>query len=213
VADVVPAGTEPSNEPIGAFGRQYGATATEVAAAARVVVDGMAEHGVTGVLKHFPGLGRVHGNTDTSADVVDPSTRPDDPHVRLFADLADAPGADPFVMTSSAVYPAIDDTRPAGWSGRVVNQLLRRQLGFQGVVVSDDVGAAAAVQDVPPGVRAVRCLGAGGTLVLTVAPDLFPEMLDAVVERDRTDDYFSGRIDKAVRTALLAKAGAGLLDP
>jgi beta-glucosidase-like glycosyl hydrolase len=210
VADVVPAGTEESNEPIGYYGRHYGSTAEEVRAAVATVVDGMAEHGVTAVLKHFPGLGRVRSNTDTSGKVVDPVTLPDDAQVRAFAELADSP-ARPFVMTSSAVYPAIDATRPAGWSGQVVNQLLRRGLGFEGVVVSDDVGAAAAVQDVPPGTRAVRCLGAGGTLVLTVDPDLLAEMQAAVVARDRSDEYFSGRIDKAVRTALLAKAHAGLL--
>ena len=213
VADVVPAGTEQSNEPIGVYGRQYGATAAEVSAAAEVVIDGMAEHGVTAVLKHFPGLGRVRTNTDTSEEVVDPATESDDASVQVFADLAESADTPPFVMTSSAVYPAIDDTQPAGWSEEVVGSLLRDELGFEGVVVSDDVGAAAAVQDVPPGERAVRCLDAGGTLVLTVDPALFPEMLAAVGDRDRTDDEFRGRIDAAVRTALGAKAEAGLLTP
>jgi beta-N-acetylhexosaminidase len=213
VADVVPAGTEQSNEPIGAYGRQYGATATEVSAAAEVVIDGMAEHGVTAVLKHFPGLGRVRTNTDTSEEVVDPATEGDDASVQVFADLAEGADTPPFVMTSSAVYPAIDDSQPAGWSAEVVDGLLRGELGFDGVVVSDDVGAAAAVQDVPPGERAVRCLDAGGTLVLTVDPTLYPEMLEAVADHDRTDEEFRGRIDAAVRTALLAKAEAGLLAP
>ena len=211
VADVVPAGTEDSNEPIGEYGRQYGATAAEVSAAAEVVVDGMAGHGVTAVLKHFPGLGRVRSNTDTADEVVDEATEGGDASVQVFADLAERADAPPFVMTSSAVYPAIDGNRPAGWSGRVVDQLLRQDLGFEGVVISDDVGAAAAVQDVPPGERALRCLEAGGTLVLTVDPTLFPEMLAAVVERDRGDEGFRARVDAAVRTALLAKARAGLL--
>jgi beta-glucosidase-like glycosyl hydrolase len=213
VADVVPAGTEQSNQPIGVFGREYGSTPAEVSAAVQVVLDGLAEHDVTAVLKHFPGLGRVRGNTDTSAEVVDPETRGDDPSVRLFGELAEDAGSPPFVMTSSAVYPAIDGSAPAGWSEKVVDGLLRGQLGFDGVVISDDVGAAAAVQDVPPGERAVRCLGAGGTLVLTVDPAVFPQMLAAVAERDGTDDAFRARVDAAVRTALLAKAGAGLLAP
>ena len=213
VADVVPAGTEQSNQPIGVFGREYGSTPAEVSAAVEVVLGGLAEHDVTAVLKHFPGLGRVRGNTDTSAQVVDPEIRGDDPSVRLFADLAEGAGSPPFVMTSSAVYPAIDGSAPAGWSEKVVDGLLRGQLGFDGVVISDDVGAAAAVQDVPAGERAIRCLEAGGTLVLTVDPGLFPQMLAAVVERDDTDDAFRARVDAAVRTALRAKARAGLLAP
>jgi beta-N-acetylhexosaminidase len=213
VADVVPAGTEQSNQPIGVFGREYGSTPAEVSAAVEVVLDGLAEHDVTAVLKHFPGLGRVQGNTDTSAEVVDPETRGDDPSVRLFGELAEDAGSPPFVMTSSAVYPAIDGTEPAGWSEKVIDGLLRGQLGFDGVVISDDVGAAAAVQDVPPGERAVRCLEAGGTLVLTVDPAVFPQMLTGVAERDRTDDAFRARVDAAVRTALLAKARARLLAP
>ena len=212
VVDVVPAGTEQQNQPIGVFGRQYGSTTAEVEAAASVVVDGLAEHGVTATLKHFPGLGRVRGNTDTSDQVVDTQTTPDDPQVRLFGTLARSP-AEPFVMTSSAVYAQIDDTRPAGMSPTVVDGLLRGELGFEGVVVSDDVGAAAAVQSLPPGKRALRCLYAGGTLVLTVDASLYPEMLSAVVQRDRTDDAFSHRIDDAVRTALLAKDRAGLRAP
>ena len=211
VADVVPAGTEQSNQPIGVFGREYGSTAAKVDKAAEVVVDGLAAHGVTSTLKHFPGLGRVRGNTDTSDEVVDPDTTADDPSVRVFGELADDADTPPFVMTSSAVYPAIDGREPAGWSSEVIDGVLRDELGFDGVVISDDVGAAAAVQAVPPGERAIRCLAAGGTLVLTVDPSLYPEMLAAVVDRDRTDDDFRARVDAAVRTALLAKAEAGLL--
>jgi beta-glucosidase-like glycosyl hydrolase len=213
VADVVPAGTEQDNQPIGVFGRQYGSTAEEVAAAAEIVVDGLAAHGVTAVLKHFPGLGRVRGNTDTKDEVVDRDTTADDASVRVFGQLAEDTDATPFVMTSSAVYPAIDGSEPAGWSAEVIDGVLRGQLGFDGVVISDDVGNAAAVQDVPPGDRAIRCVAAGGTLVLTVDPATYPEMLAAVVDRDRTDDAFRARVDAAVRTALLAKAEAGLLAP
>ncbi|MGY1716395.1 hypothetical protein ACI78R_18175 [Geodermatophilus sp. SYSU D01106] len=76
---------------------------------------------------------------------------------------------------------------------------------------SDDVGAAVAFRDVPPGDRAVRFLEAGGTLVLTVDPAVYPEMLDAVLARAEADPAFSEVVDAAVRTALTAKAEAGLL--
>ena len=62
VVDVVPEGTEDANAPIGAWDRQYGSTADAVVAAAGTIADGLAAHGVTPTLKHFPGLGRVQEN-------------------------------------------------------------------------------------------------------------------------------------------------------
>jgi beta-glucosidase-like glycosyl hydrolase len=210
VADIVPAGTEAANDPVGSFDRQYGGTAESVAAAAGTIVDGLAAAEVTATLKHFPGLGLVQDNTDTTAQVTDPVTTADDEQVALFADLARSP-ADPFVMVSSATYPQIDPADEAAFSPVVVTDLLREQLGFDGVVISDDLGNARAVQDLPPGERAIRFLTAGGTLVLTVAPELVPEMIDAVLRRDAADPAFAATVDEAVRTALLAKDGAGLL--
>ncbi|SDC38141.1 beta-N-acetylhexosaminidase [Geodermatophilus telluris] len=210
VADVVPAGTEADNDPIGAFGRQYGSTAADVVADVRTVVDGLADHGVTSTLKHFPGLGLVDQNTDEAAGVADPVTTADSEQVAAFGELADSP-AEPFVMLSSATYPAIDPSAPATFSRVVVTDVLRGQLGFDGPVMTDDVGAAVAVQGIPPGERATRFLEAGGTLVLTVDADVYAEMLDAVLARAEADPAFSATVDDAVRTALTAKARAGLL--
>ncbi|PWW21839.1 beta-N-acetylhexosaminidase [Geodermatophilus normandii] len=210
VADVVPAGTEEGNDPIGAFGRQYGSTAADVVPDVRAVVDGLAAHGVTATLKHFPGLGLVDATTDEVAGVTDPVTTAVSEQVTAFGELARS-DAEPFVMVSSATYPRLDPDAPATFSRRVVTTLLRGFLRFDGVVITDDVGAAVAFEDVPPGDRAVRFLGAGGTLVLTVDAEIYPEMLDAVLARAEADPAFSATVDAAVRTALAAKARAGLL--
>ncbi|MGY1604478.1 glycoside hydrolase family 3 N-terminal domain-containing protein [Geodermatophilus sp. SYSU D00815] len=212
VADVVPAGTAAANPPIGAVDRQYGDTAAEVVAAARTVVRGMAAHGVTATVKHFPGLGAVTENTDFSADVVDGTTTRDGEQVAAFGVLA-RDRAHPFVMVSSATYELIDPSAPAVFSPVVIDEVLRGEVAFDGVVITDDVGSAAAVRDVPPGDRAVRFLAAGGTLVLTVTAAVLPEMLDAVLARDAVDPAFAERVDDAVWTALVAKARAGLLPP
>ena len=212
VADVVPAGTAAGNPPIGAFDRQYGSTAEAVVAAADAVVQGLSAHGVTATLKHFPGLGRVQQNTDTAARVVDGTLTADDPQVAAFGRLARSP-AHPFVMTSSAIYTQIDPSAEAAFSPAVVTDLLRGRLGFDGVVISDDLGNATAVEDIPPADRAVRFLAAGGTLVLTVDAAIVPEMIDAVLARADSDTAFAAQVDAAVRTALLAKARAGLLPP
>ena len=210
VADVVPAGTESANPPIGVFDRQYGSTADVVVAAAGTVVDGLAGHQVTATLKHFPGLGRVQANTDTTAGVTDTVTTADDAQVAAFGTLARS-SAQPFVMSSSAVYSRLDAADPAVFSSTVLTGLLRGRLGFDGVVITDDVGNARAVADVPAGERAVRFLAAGGTLVLTVDATIVPEMIDAVLGRSDGDPGFAAQVDAAVRTALLAKARAGLL--
>ncbi|HEY0400569.1 MAG TPA: glycoside hydrolase family 3 N-terminal domain-containing protein [Blastococcus sp.] len=210
VVDVVPAGSESANPPIGAFDRQYGSAADVVAAAAGTVVDGLAAHGVTATLKHFPGLGRVPGNTDTSAEVVDSTTTAGEEQVAAFARLAHS-SARPFVMASSATYTQLDPTSQAAFSPVVLTDLLRGRLGFDGVVISDDVGNARAVGGVPAGDRAVRFLAAGGTLVLTVDATTVPAMIDAVLARSDSDPGFAAQVDAAVHTALLAKARAGLL--
>jgi beta-glucosidase-like glycosyl hydrolase len=210
VVDVVPPGTEAGNAPIGAHGRHYAGSAEEVVAAAGEIVRGMAAHGVTATLKHFPGLGNVRGNTDTTAHVVDDVLTADDPQVAAFGTLARSP-ARPFVMLSTAVYARIDAAAPAAFSPVVVTDLLRGRLGFDGVVVSDDLADARAVHDVEVGERAVRFLAAGGTLVLTVDAATLPRMVEAVLARDAADPAFGQLIDRAVRTALEAKVHTGLL--
>ncbi|MGY2130331.1 glycoside hydrolase family 3 N-terminal domain-containing protein [Blastococcus sp. SYSU DS0617] len=211
VVDVVPAGTEADNGPIGFFDRQYGSTGAEVVPAATAVVDGLAAAGVTSTLKHFPGLGLVRGNTDDTADVVDAVTTAGDDQVTAFAETLSRTEAEPMVMMSSATYSRIDPASRAAFSPVVIGDLLRGELGFSGPVISDDLGSAVAVTHVPVGERAVRFLAAGGTLVLTVAPDTFPAMLEAVLARDAADPAFAAVVDSAVHTALLAKAEAGLL--
>jgi beta-glucosidase-like glycosyl hydrolase len=210
VADVVPAGTEEGNAPIGAFGRQYGSTGPQVSAAAGAVVDGLAASGVTATLKHFPGLGRVEGNTDTDAGVTDTVTSAGDEQVAAFGTLARSP-SHPFVMVSSATYAQLDPAGPATFSRAVVSDLLRGRLGFDGVVVTDDVGNAEALRDVDPGDRAVKFLAAGGTIVLTVDAGIVPEMVDAVLARSAADPAFAAVVEDAVTTALRAKERAGLL--
>jgi beta-N-acetylhexosaminidase len=210
VADVVPAGTERSNAPIGFFDRQYGSTPAQVEAAAGAVVDGLAAHQVTATVKHFPGLGRVTANTDTTAGVTDTVTTANDPSVTLFGSLAARPAA-PMVMVSLAIYSQIDGSQPAAFSPAVVTGVLRQQLHYAGPVISDDLGMAKAVTAVAPGDRATRFIAAGGTLVLTVVPSLLGQMIDAVVGRAAADQAFAAQVDAAVRTDLLAKVRAGLL--
>ena len=115
-------------------------------------------------------------------------------------------------MVSSATYQRIDDEHIAMFSSDVVTDLLRDDMGFTGVVVTDDVGNAAAVRAVAPvSTRAVRFLLAGGDLVLTVRSQDIPVMSEAVIDRARAHPSFTALVDAAATRVLTLKDDAGLL--
>ena len=169
VADLVDIARPASNEPIGRWGREYGHDAATVSSQAGAFAEGMQASKVIPTYKHFPGLGRVKDNTDTSAGVVDSTTtRSADTAVSVIFGAAIAAGA-PVIMVSSATYSLIDPSAPAVFSSTIVTDMLRREMGFYGVVITDDVSAAVQVQDVSAGDRAVRAIRAGCDLVLASA--------------------------------------------
>jgi beta-N-acetylhexosaminidase len=209
VADTVPAGVGRANPPIGGFRRQFGSDPAKVAAAIRTVVPASQDEGVLTVLKHFPGLGRVRTNTDVGDNAVDDEATLTDPHLKPFAAGIEAGSA--AVMMSSARYPQLDRTAIAAFSKPIVTGLLRDRLGFGGLIMSDDLGAAGAVRDIPPGQRAVRFVAAGGDLVLTIRPRDAAPMGQALMDKADKDQPFQARLTDAARHVLQAKQRAGLL--
>jgi beta-N-acetylhexosaminidase len=209
VMDTVPAATAASNPPIGRFDREYGHTPSVVADKGSAFLRGMRSADMAMTAKHFPGLGRVTANTDTTAGVKDTVT------TRTSADIAPfraaiSAGAR-MVMISSAIYTKIDGARPAAFSPAVITSLLRGGLAYSGVVISDDLGNAKQVQAWTPGSRAVNFLAAGGDIVLTVNPALIPAMVAAVTARAGANATFRSQVAAAVMRVLTAKAAEGLL--
>jgi beta-N-acetylhexosaminidase len=209
VLDVVPAGSDADNLPIGALQREYGHDPATTGRQGSAVLAGLARAGVAPTVKHFPGLGRVRGNTDFAAGVVDSITTSDDGYLQSFRQGIDA-GA-PFVMVALATYRSIDPDHPAVFSPIVMRQLLRGRMGFRGVVMSDDLGATAAVADVAPGARAVQFLTAGGDLIVSKTADAALSMSAAILSRAAADPAFRGTVDEAVSRVLEAKQPLGLL--
>jgi beta-N-acetylhexosaminidase len=209
VADTVPAGLGDGNPPIGGFDRQFGSDPKKVAASIRTVVGASQSEGVLTVLKHFPGLGRVHANTDTSSKAVDATTDDDDPYLQPFAAGVQAGSAG--VMISSASYPRLDPDNVAAFSSTIITGLLRGKLGFKGLVMSDDLGAAVAVAATAPGDRAVRFVAAGGDVVLTIKPSDAAPMAAALLARAGHDAAFKKRLTDAATHVLRAKQRAGIL--
>lgn len=208
VVDTVPPGTDAANAPIGALERAFGHDPATVSTHGAAFIAGMHDAGEPAVAKHFPGLGRVTVNTDFGASAVDGVTAPDDPYLQPFADAV-AAGAD-MVMVSLALYPKIDGGRLAVFSPAVM-AMLRQRFGFAGVIVSDDLGAAAAVQDVAAGRRAVDFVAAGGDLVTLKYADLAAPMASALLARAASDAAFRARVDESALRVLRLKARYGLL--
>lgn len=208
VADVVPAGTESSNAPIGALRREFGSDPTTVASHVTAFVAGMAAADVATSAKHFPGLGRVEGNTDFTADVVDDVTTADDPYLRPFARAVTA--GVPFVMVALATYERIDAGRLAAFSPIVVGSVLRRSLGFGGVVISDDLSAEA-VASMTPATRALDFLAAGGDLLIVKHLPDATAMASAIAGAIRTSASVRARVDASALRILRAKDALGLL--
>jgi beta-N-acetylhexosaminidase len=213
VADLVDVPDPASNPPIGYFHRNYGTTAGSVVAGAGAFAQGMRAAGVVPTVKHFPGLGRVTANTDTTAGVTDAATKADGGAVGVFRDVlaatSDGAGPRPWVMMSTAVYSQIDPSLPAAFSPTVVG-LLRGALGFDGVVITDDLSAAKQVQAWSPGDRAVLTIEAGGDVVLASAdPSVADAMLDALLTKARQDPAFEAKVDAAAHRVVAAATALG----
>jgi len=210
VLDTVPsAAFAPQNPPIGADDREYGFDPSTVGTHGSAFALGLADAGVDATAKHFPGLGRVTGNTDTTAGVTDTQTTRTDPYLAAFR--AAIVAGIPWVMMSTASYAKIDPGTPAAFSRVIVTDILRGDLGFRGVIVSDDLGAAAQVASYPVAERALAFIAAGGDIVLTADSTQIPAMTAAVLARTQTDPAFKAQVDAAALTVLTAKQARGLL--
>ena len=208
VLDTVPAGFG-SNPPIGDLDRQYGSTPGAVESHGLAFAAGMTDAGIDVTVKHFPGIGRVRGNTDLTSGVTDSVTTRTDPYLRPFRAAVKAQV--PFVMMSTAIYSEIDPSGPAAFSKTIVTGMLRGDLGFRGIVISDDVGGAKQVSALTPGQRAVQFIAAGGDIVLTVDASQAAEMTSALLARVKQDPAFKHQVDAAALLVLQTKQARGLL--
>ena len=141
--------------------------------------------------------------------VIDSDTTATDPSLGPVRDAISA--RVPFVMVALATYQRIDPSALAVFSPIVMRQLLRGSLGFDGVIVSDDLGETVAVASIAPADRALRFLEAGGDLIIskTVAPAV--AMAAAIRARVAGDGAFRTRVDDAALRVLRAKSASGLL--
>ena len=136
--------------------RAYGTEPGKVAAIARAVAEGLEQGGILPVVKHIPGHGRAAADTHFRLPVVDASEkeleRTDFVAFRPLADL-------PMAMTAHVVFRAYDPVQPATTSATIIERVIRRLIGFQGLLMSDDVSMNALAGSIAERTRAIFAAG------------------------------------------------------
>jgi beta-N-acetylhexosaminidase len=189
--------------------RSFGEDPERVSEFVAAFVRGVEENGGIATAKHFPG----HGDTSTDSHLDLPTVTSDRAHldrVELPPFRAAIAAGASSIMSGHLAVPALepDPDLPATMSPRITTELLRGQMGFDGVVVTDALDMGGVTVRYPPGEVAVRSILAGADVLLV------PPVLDAALEAVR-DAVASGRIpmsrlDEAVTRILRAKARIGL---
>jgi beta-N-acetylhexosaminidase len=170
--------------------RAYGTEPAKVAAIARAVTEGLEQGGVLPVLKHIPGHGRATADSHFGLPTVDtPAEELERTDFAAFQPLADLPMA----MTAHVVFSALDPAQPATTSATIIRQVIRGTIGFQGLLMSDDVSMNALAGSIAERTRAI--VNAGCDMVLHCNGKL-EEMRDVAEE---TPELAGEALDRARR--------------
>jgi beta-N-acetylhexosaminidase len=198
--------------------RAYGTEPEKVAAIARAVTEGLEQGGILPVLKHIPGHGRATADSHFGLPVVNaPQKELERTDFAAFQPLADLPMA----MTAHVVFSALDPVHPATTSATIIEQVIRGVIGFQGLLMSDDVSMNALAGSIAERTRAIFAAGCDMVLhcngkleemreVAAETPELSGKALDrarrALASR-RVPQPFDRGAARAELDALMSKAG------
>jgi len=175
--------------------RALGSDPMQVAALGRAVLDGMASAGVIGVIKHIPGHGRALVDSHRELPVVNASAEELEVDLEPFERLAWAPMG----MTAHVVYTAWDPDRPASQSPTVIRDIIRGRIGFDGWLMSDDLGMEALAGDF--GDRAREVVRAGCDVALHCSGKM-EEMVAVAREVPAMSDDGEARLARAMATTM-----------
>ena len=184
----------------------------QIGRAGRAAVQGWSDGRMGATLKHFPGLGAATRNTD-DAPVTITLSRSELERVDL-APFREALKADPpLVMAGHALYTAWDRGRIASQSQRILGDVLRGQLGFEGVIVTDSLEADAVTARSSVERAALRSLDAGADLLLMTGRGSYLRVRDAVLTRARQSKTFRCKVQRSAGRVVELKRRLGLRAP
>jgi beta-N-acetylhexosaminidase len=184
---LAPVADVPSVEGSAMAGREFSRDPARVATATKAAVGGWLAGGVKPTVKHFPGLGGATVNTDFGTATIGRGA-PTEADLTPFKAAIAAQA--PIVMSSNAVYPRLDARRIASQSPAVLKTLLREQLGFTGVVMTDSIEAAAVRATGKTEDIAVRSVRAGNDIVLTTGQGSWIRSYRALLAEARSSKSF-----------------------
>jgi beta-N-acetylhexosaminidase len=172
--------------------RSFGSDPVMVASLGRAVLDGLAAGGCVGIVKHMPGHGRAGVDSHLALPVVDASAQELETDIAPFAMLASAPMA----MTAHVVYEAWDKDRCATLSPIVIEQIIRRRIGFDGLLMSDDIDMKALSGRA--GEKAAQAVAAGCDVALDCWGRM-DDMIDIANSLGEISDVGRARLDRAMQ--------------
>lgn len=198
-----------SNAPIGALNRDFGLDSNGNAQHGIAFVEGMRDAGVGATVKHYPGLGAVTGNTDfTTEGILDTTTTLDGEQIGAFnTTIKQTKPA--MVMMSLATYQRIDSSAPAAFSSKIIDGTLRGSVGYDGVVISDSLSAAA-VSGIATKDLGVRLVDAGGDLACIGDTSYVTPILDGIIARAQSDPAFAKKVTASATRVMTLKYQMGL---
>lgn len=209
LAPVVDLNVNPTNPIIGSLGRSFSADPAVVIAQAKAFIEGHRAIGVRTTLKHFPGHGSSTG--DTHLGVVDVTDTWSQTELEPFADLIRLGSADA-VLTAHVFNATLDPEHPATLSAPTIGGILRRQLGWDGLVISDDMQMGA-IRQAYGYSDALKLAILAGVDVLTIAQQqvyeagIVEQTIDLIEALVHDGSLSEARIDESYRRIQAFKAG------
>ena len=226
LAPVLDVDTNPRNPIIGS--RSFGPDPAQVARLGLAVLKGFRRQGILGAVKHFPGHGDTSLDSHLALPIVDhPRDRLDRIELAPFRELIAHPDGAEALMTAHVVYPSLDPVMPATLSEAILTTILRLELRFRGIVLTDDLEMRAITDRFGPEEACLQALRAGADQILFChTPSLLPRCLEEIVRaigtgllsekriheslgriRSLKETYLQSRTSSEERRALIEKIG------
>ena len=206
VADVL---TNENNTEIG--DRSFGTDSKKVSSIVSILVKNMQKQQISATLKHFPGSGETggdphRGSTETYQTIEtlrDNDFRPFKSGIKADVDA---------VMVSHLMLSKVtDEKEPSSLSSRVVSDILRKELGYKGIIMTDAMNMKAITDNYDSGEAAVKAIQAGIDVI--VMPDNYKEAYKAIKDAVESGKIKESRIDRSVRRILYVKLKRGEIPP